>query len=247
MTLFSTVIAALLSVTIPDLKQNPQDTSAFYLENMYKLQVLAGSNASLPSTPTQPPRFSAPKYAIWVNTLLFMSLCLNLFTAYLALWTRATLPEYLLDIRSTQSSPHYRARMFQLLSSEWAKSLSFKVPISSLLLSPLLFFVGLSIYLFNLNKFVFGPILCCVCLCFVAFGVIFNWLGNVSTSYHSLYLFVVFAQIMADSRFIRRLRTGRNHQRGSTTASWTSYLILSLRIPTLWNSLRESLASANHQ
>ncbi|KAH9972993.1 hypothetical protein BGW80DRAFT_278309 [Lactifluus volemus] len=132
MTLYSTVIAALLSVTISDLKQNPQDTSAFYLENMYKLQVLAGSNASLPSTPAQPPRFSAPKYAIWVNTLLFLSLCLNLFTAYLALWTRATLPEYLLDIGSPQFSPHYRARVLRILASEWGNTLSFNVPYFSL-------------------------------------------------------------------------------------------------------------------
>jgi hypothetical protein len=243
--LYSTVIAALLSVTIPDLKQNTQDTSAFYLENMYKLQVLAGSNASLPSTPAQPPRFSAPKYAIWVNTLLFMSLCLNLFTAYLALWTRETLPDILLQIESPRYSPHNRARLLRILSSEWNSTLSFNVPFFSFLLSPLFFFVGISIYLFNLNKFVFGPILCCICLCFVAFLAIMYWLSNVSTSYH--YLFVVFAQIVADSSFIRRLRTGRHHQQGSTTASWTSSLILSLRIPTLWNSLRESLASANLQ
>jgi Family of unknown function (DUF6535) len=190
MTLYSTVIAALLSVTISDLKQNPQDTSAFYLENMYNFQVLAGSNASLPSTPAQPPRFSAPKYAIWVNTLLFMSLCLNLFTAYLALWTQQILPEILLDIESPRRSPHYRARLLRILASEWDKTLSFKVPFFSVLLSPFFFFVGISIYLFNLNKFVFGPILCCVCLCFVAFLAIMYWLYSVSTSYH--YLFVVF-------------------------------------------------------
>ena len=230
--LYSTVIAALLSVTISDLKQDSQSTSAFYLENIYKLQVLSDSNASLPSTPVQPPRFSAPKYAIWVNTLLFTNLCLNLFTAYMALWTRAGLPAYLLDARSSRSSPHDRARVLQILGSEWDHTLSFNMPFISLLLSPLFFFVGLSIYLFNLNRIVFGPVLCCICLCFVVFFVIAHWLASVSTSYQALYLFVVFAQIMADSSFIRRLRTGRNHQRGSTTASWTSYSILSLRIPT---------------
>ncbi|KAH9977314.1 hypothetical protein BGW80DRAFT_1456616 [Lactifluus volemus] len=39
------VVAALLSVTVADLKEDPQKTSAFYLENIYKLQ-LADSNAS---------------------------------------------------------------------------------------------------------------------------------------------------------------------------------------------------------
>ena len=79
MSLFSAVVAALLSVTVLDIKQDSQDTSASYLENTYELQVLANSNGSHPFTPAQPSQFSAPKYAIWVNTLLLMSLCLKIF------------------------------------------------------------------------------------------------------------------------------------------------------------------------
>ncbi|KAH9955116.1 hypothetical protein BGW80DRAFT_1258326 [Lactifluus volemus] len=66
MGLFSTSVAALLTVTVQDLRQSPQETANFYLENLYKLQFLADSNAPLPSTPAQPPPFSVPKFAIWV-------------------------------------------------------------------------------------------------------------------------------------------------------------------------------------
>jgi Family of unknown function (DUF6535) len=215
-TLFSSVIAALLSVTISDLKQDPQDTSAFYLKSIYNFQVLSDSNTSRPSTPAQPPRFSAPNYAIWVNMLFFMSLCLNLFTAYLLLWTRAILPEILLDVESPQSSPHCRARLRRILADH---TLWFRVSIFSLFFSPLLFFAGLSIYLLELNKLVAGPIICCICLCFLAFHSVTNRLGEVSAFYQALYSFVVYAQIMPDSSFIRRSRKGRNHQRGSTTVS----------------------------
>jgi hypothetical protein len=59
--LFSAAISVFLALTIPDLKQNPQDTSAFYLENIYELQFLAESNGALPLAPVKLPGFSRPK------------------------------------------------------------------------------------------------------------------------------------------------------------------------------------------
>ena len=62
-------------------KQNPQDTSTFYLEHIYKLQVLADPNISrpfVPPTPVRPCPFFLPEYAIWVNSLWFMSLATSL-------------------------------------------------------------------------------------------------------------------------------------------------------------------------
>jgi hypothetical protein len=118
MGLFSAVVAVMLSVTLQDLRQNPQDTSVFYLENLYKLQILADSNASLPSTPAEPPLFSSPKYAIWVNALFFMTLCLNLFTATLALSMQGRLPRHLLKIESPHLNPQHRARMQEIIASE---------------------------------------------------------------------------------------------------------------------------------
>ncbi|KAH9959260.1 hypothetical protein BC827DRAFT_1110013, partial [Russula dissimulans] len=80
--LFSASVAQLLAVSVQDLRPDPQDTSAFYLENIYML--LAEPNVSRPSTIPSPSPFSPPKYAIWVNTLWFMSLVIGLTCAVLA-------------------------------------------------------------------------------------------------------------------------------------------------------------------
>ncbi|KAH9972292.1 hypothetical protein BGW80DRAFT_1120412, partial [Lactifluus volemus] len=83
--LFSASLAAFLTVSIQDLKPNSQDTSAFYLANIY--QLLADPNvsrASILATPVQPPSFSPSKSAIWVNSLWFLSLVISLTCALLA-------------------------------------------------------------------------------------------------------------------------------------------------------------------
>ena len=56
--LFSAAVASLISVSIQDIQQNPQDTSNFYLENIYQLLAKSNqSNISI-SLPTSPPQFS---------------------------------------------------------------------------------------------------------------------------------------------------------------------------------------------
>jgi Family of unknown function (DUF6535) len=179
MSLFSAVVAALLSVTVADLKEDPQKTSAFYLENIYKLQ-LADSNASRSLTPDQPPLFSASKTAILANALLFMSLCLNVFAALMALSIRAFVPRYLLKTAFTQFSPHSRARTQEILASEWYDSKVFDALIAILWLSPFFFFVGVSVYLFDINRAVFGPVVGCICLAFVVDMLSTNWLDEVN-------------------------------------------------------------------
>ena len=179
MSLFSAVVATLLSVTVPDLKQDPQDKSAFYLENIYKLQTLSGSYVSFPSTPAQPPPFSAPKYAIWVNVLLFMSLCLNILIVLTALWIRGFVPGYLWIIGNPSFSPQHRARINDILSSEFSDSPAVSSLVLMLYLSPLLFFLGLSIYLFNINRAVFGPVFSGTCLFFIVVCFATYWLAKV--------------------------------------------------------------------
>ncbi|KAH9017463.1 hypothetical protein EDB83DRAFT_2321036 [Lactarius deliciosus] len=62
--LFSAAVASLISVSIQDIRPNPQDTSNFYLANIY--QTAADPNIST-SLPASPPQFSPPNYAVWVN------------------------------------------------------------------------------------------------------------------------------------------------------------------------------------
>jgi hypothetical protein len=180
MSLFSAALAALLSVTVRDLKQDPQDTSAFYLENMYKLQVLAGSNVSLASTVAEPPRFSAPKSAIWVNTLLFLSLCLNICAVLLAMSMRDILLHYLWQMGTPQFSPHYRARVNEIVATEFYSSRASKALVLVIWLSPLFFFVGLSIYLFHVNQVVFGITISCISPCIIGIFVTCLWTNKVS-------------------------------------------------------------------
>jgi hypothetical protein len=66
-------------VTVQDLRPNSQDISAFCLDNIY--QVLADPNVTRSSTPSpvaKPPSFSPSRYAVWVNSLWFLSLVMNL-------------------------------------------------------------------------------------------------------------------------------------------------------------------------
>ncbi|KAH9971429.1 hypothetical protein BGW80DRAFT_1122896, partial [Lactifluus volemus] len=81
--LFSAALAAFLTVSVQDLKPNSQDTSAFYLANIY--QLLADPNISRASIlSTQPPQFSPQNSAVLVNSLWFLSLVISLTSALLA-------------------------------------------------------------------------------------------------------------------------------------------------------------------
>ncbi|KAI0287599.1 hypothetical protein BC826DRAFT_743776 [Russula brevipes] len=83
--LFSAAVASLLSVSIQDIRQNPQDTSAFYLKNINQLLFdQSTSRPSIPSTVSDPPAFSPPTYAVWVNVLWFLSLGISITCAVMA-------------------------------------------------------------------------------------------------------------------------------------------------------------------
>ncbi|KAI0246552.1 hypothetical protein BJV78DRAFT_1134958, partial [Lactifluus subvellereus] len=86
--LFSAAVAALVAVSIQDLRPNPQDDFAFYLANIYLLLANASTNGShipIPSTLPHPSTpFSPPKYAIWVNSLWILSLAISLTCGLLA-------------------------------------------------------------------------------------------------------------------------------------------------------------------
>ncbi|KAF8258408.1 hypothetical protein EI94DRAFT_1754783 [Lactarius quietus] len=55
--LFSAAVASLISVSIQDIRQNPQDTSNFYLANIYQATVDPTRFNISGSLPASPPRF----------------------------------------------------------------------------------------------------------------------------------------------------------------------------------------------
>jgi hypothetical protein len=151
-------VGALLTVSIPDLKPNSQDTSAFYLENIYLSGIPNVSNTSNPSALAKPPAFSPPRYAIWVNSLWFLSLLLSLFCATAAMLFR----DYGLQYISISRSSNYMLEEQARIRAIFANAIRCPDSIHGtsrgrllLHLSLLLFIIGAVIYLFNINRAVF--------------------------------------------------------------------------------------------
>ena len=157
-------------MSIQDVRPNSQDTAAFYLANIY--QVLADPHRSNFSLPSSPPAFSPPTYAIWVNTLWFLSLVISLTCALLATllqqWARAYN-----TITRPRLSAHVRVRIHAFFSEGVEK---FLLPwvveaLPALLhLSLYLFFAGLVIFLWNVDLTMFRLVLSWVGICTLLYG-----------------------------------------------------------------------------
>ena len=161
--MFSAAVAALVVVSIQDLRPNSQDTSVFYLQNI--VQLLANSSASLggtiPSVQIQPPRFSPSTTAVWVNSLWFLSLAMSLTCAMLATLQLQWAHQYI-EITHTRQSPHRRARIreyfvegLKRLRPPWM----IEILPALLHLSLFLFCAGLVAYLFPINNAVFNVVM----------------------------------------------------------------------------------------
>jgi Family of unknown function (DUF6535) len=146
-------------VSVQDLRPSSQDISAFYLQNIY--QILADHNlpqVTIPSPVASPPPFSPPRYAIWVNSLWFLSLLISLTCALLATSLHQWARRYVTVTQPARCSPEKRARLRAFYADgvnqvhvSWAVE-----ALPTLLRSSLfLFFFGLVIFLFNVNHSVF--------------------------------------------------------------------------------------------
>ena len=174
--LFSAAVAALLGVTVQDLRPNSQDTSAFYLGNIY--EVLADPNAtraSIPSPVAKPPPFSPPRYAVWVNSLWFLSLVMSLSCALWATTLHQCARRYFRLTLSARGSPEKRARTRAFLANgvekmhvSWAAE---GLP-TLIHLSLFLFFGGLVIFLFNVDREVFTCVVWWIGLFSTVYGLI---------------------------------------------------------------------------
>jgi hypothetical protein len=161
-------------VSIQDIRQNPQDTSNFYLANIY--QTLAdpnGSNISS-SLPASPPPFSPPNYAVWVNALWFLSLVISLTCALLATLLQQWARRYL-KITQPRYSLHKRARIRAFFSEGVEKCLlpwAVETLPTLLHISLFLFFASLIVFLSNVNLTIFKLVLSWVGLCVALYGCI---------------------------------------------------------------------------
>jgi Family of unknown function (DUF6535) len=162
-------------VTVQDLRPNSQDTSAFYLGNIY--EVLADPNVTRTSAPSpaKPPPFSRPRYAVWVNSLWFLSLVMSLSCALWATSLHQWARRYIRLTQPARCGPEKRARMrayffdgVDKMHVPWAVE---GLP-TLLHLSLFLFFGGLVIFLFNVDQEVFTCVVCWVLLFSTMYGLI---------------------------------------------------------------------------
>ena len=172
--LFSAAVASLISVSIQNIQKDPQDTSNFYLANIYR--TLADPNRSniSSSLPASPPPFSPPTYAVWVNALWFMSLVISLTCALLATLLQQWARRYLM-ITQSRYAPHKRARIRAFLSEGVEKLLlPWIVEALPMLLhlSLFLFFTGLVVFLWNVDLTIFKLVLSWVSICAALYGCI---------------------------------------------------------------------------
>jgi hypothetical protein len=145
-------------VSIQDLKQNPQDTSNFYLNNTYQATINPRGSGSLP---TSPPTFTPPNYAVWVNALWLVSLVISISCALLATLLQQWARRYL-NATQPRYSPHKRARIRSYFAEGVDKSLLpwvVEALPAMLHLSLFLFFAGLAVFLWNINLTVFKLVL----------------------------------------------------------------------------------------
>jgi hypothetical protein len=159
---------------VQDLRPNSQDTSAFYLGNIY--EVLADPNTTRAPTPVaKPAPFSPPRYAIWVNSLWFLSLVISLTCALLATSQHQWSRRYIRVAQLARCSPEKRARMRAFFADgvdkmhiPWAVE---GLP-TLLHLSLFLFFGGLAIFLFNIDHAVFSCVIWWIGLFSMVYGLI---------------------------------------------------------------------------
>ena len=211
-------MATLASISIQDLRPNPQGNSEFYLANIY--QLLANANAShvsIPSTLASPfVPFSPPKYAIWVNSLWFLSLVISLTCALLATLLKQWVRRY---VKFTQPryGPHKRARIRSFFSEGVDKlHLPWAVEALPALLhiSVFLFLGGLLIYLFNISLTVFTAVVWWTGFCTAAYACttlmpIFRHDSPYYTPLSSTVWFLVNGTLFMAFKFLRWLASFR--------------------------------------
>jgi len=172
--LFSAAVAALLAVTVQDIRPNSQDISAFYLATIsHQLALLNGTLVPIPSSLSNPAvSFTPPTWSVWVNGLWFMSLVISLTCAVLATLLQQWARRYL-RVAYPRYSPFKRARIRAFYANGVDKlHLPWMVEALPALLhiSLFLFFAGLAVFVFNVNLTIFKFVIVWIGLCVLAYA-----------------------------------------------------------------------------
>ncbi|KAG9045647.1 hypothetical protein FS837_005924 [Tulasnella sp. UAMH 9824] len=171
--LFSAINTAFISLTMPDLSPNPSDET----NNLLRLLVMRADNNTL--TPTDlSPAFSPNSNSIIVNCLLYASLSCSLLAAVGAMMAKEWLQSF---DRTGQTGPleeqgQFRQRKFNGVE-QWHLEAVIKFLPNLLLLSVVLFFAGIILFLVPINTSVAG-----IVIAFSGLGGILSGAATVAVS-----------------------------------------------------------------
>ena len=162
-------------MSIQDIRQNPQDTSNFYLANMYQATIVNPDRSNISSSlPTSPPPFSPPTYAVWVNSLWFLSLAISITCALLATLIQQWARRYLNATQTHYDLPK-RAHIHSFFAEGVEKSLlplAVEALPTLIHISLFLFFAGLAVFLWNVNLTIFKVVLSWISVCTTVYGIL---------------------------------------------------------------------------
>jgi hypothetical protein len=194
-------------VTVLDLKPNSQDTSAFYLGNIYEVLIDPNVTRTSPSPAAILTTFSPPRNAVWVNLLWFLSLVLSLSCALLATSLQKWARRYIRLTQPARCSPEKRARM-RAFFADGVDKMQIHLAVEGLPtllhISLFLFFGGMVIYLHNINHEIFFYVIGCIGLFSLVYGLItllpLIWkdspyhspLSNLAWSLYASTLYIIF-------------------------------------------------------
>ena len=173
--LFSAVVTKLLSVTNQDLKPNPRANSEFHLKNICQSLSHENDSCQPPFPAANASTFSPPNSAIWVHSLLVLSVLISITCAMLATFIQKWARRYIRITQPSRYSPHKRARLRAFFSDgvdKWHVSWAIEALPTLLHISVFLFFIGIFIYFFTTNHTVFGNVVWLALLSMVAYLII---------------------------------------------------------------------------
>ncbi|KIO18561.1 hypothetical protein M407DRAFT_83807, partial [Tulasnella calospora MUT 4182] len=145
--LFSAINTTFISITMPELSPNPSDET----NTLLRLLVMKVDNTTLPPADLSTP-FSPNSTSIAVNCLLYASLSCSLLAAVGAMMAKEWLQSF---DRTGQTGPldeqgRFRQRKFNGVE-HWHLEAVIKFLPNLLLLSVILFFAGVCLFLFHIN------------------------------------------------------------------------------------------------
>ena len=163
-------------MAVLNIQRNPQDTSSFYLAQIYQ-QLSTQSNGSQPSIPSslinpiEP--FVPPTLAVWTCGLWFMSLVISLTCALVTISLQQWARRYLHFAYHSGRNPQGRARLRTFYRRGVAKlsvPLDYEWVPMLLHIAIFLFFAGISVYLFDIHRTIFKFVTTWIGVCIVLYA-----------------------------------------------------------------------------